>query len=1152
MSILASQLPARLDDYYQKIKAVILKRQNPIVGLLPASTAINAHGDYTDAWVRDNVYSILAVWGLALAYRKLDADTGRTFELEHSVVKLMRGLLFCMMRQAHKVEQFKETQSLLDALHAKYNTSTGDVVVDDDKWGHLQLDATSLFLLMLAQMTASGVHIIYTMDEVSFVQNLVYYIGRAYRTPDYGIWERGNKINHGNAELNASSVGMAKAALQAIDGLDLFGVRGSEASVIHVLPDEIARSRITLEYLLPRESGSKETDAALLRVIGFPAFAIEDAQLIERTKNDIIEKLEGRYGCKRFLRDGHQTVLENTTRLHYEPWELQQFEHIECEWPLFFTYLVLDGLFRGDIEQAQNYQARLEGLLVERDGLKLLPELYYVPQDKIEAERQLPHSQSRLPNENVPLVWAQSLYYLGQMLSEGLIAPGDIDPLGRHLCVGRHQDPVVQIALLAEDEDLQSQLAAYGIATQTPKQVEPIQVRQAIELSTVYAQMGRCDALSLTGRPVRRLRSLTTSRIFRVGQETIVFLPAFLDQQQFYLTLDYHFLVAQIKSELAYIQRHWSELGRPTMTLLLTHTMLERGIEEGLKVGKLQVEGLNQFEGLNQSSHLQPSNLQPSNLQPSNLQPSNLQPSNLQPSNLQPSTLQPSTLQPSTLQESPLLQLIQELKDGSCNGVRVKLGRLNHLMLTAGTERIDFLHEFEFTQSAVKDATPRCYYLTNHPRNNGPLSHTQEFLLECETNIGLLLTSLRQSENLYEQIELLRTLKRLRGLDFNTGFGGPGVTVTVADLLNEVYIKAGTESPSPCWAVVRQAAGLLNKVDISLSDAVTEMLVRGKQITVGRAYSEASLIKKPMSHQELQAKIDEFCREDIRDRVLTQEILIYLGTIIKAEPQLLKGMLTLRVGYLILLLTSELAAERRVPQDEAYEQLMHLSPFEIKMRLRSCLVGYEGVNQKLRQQESLRLKQRDGRVGNHLRHRDINWSVLLGDLAETEETPSTGSWERKRQLDGAAGRVPKNFYPNVWQVLKHCQGLVIGDKLERRNRLDSQPLLSEMTPGERNFALRVEHLLNKIEAPEYRQVNIEALMELAAILERNPELQIEEYIVLDVLIGHAVRLGWLERFPEKADRYDEYKASAWRAFYNTSPTECGGHILKAFRFLTQV
>ena len=82
------------------------------------------------------------------------------------------------------------------------------------------------------------------------------------------------------------------------------------------------------------------------------------------------------------MRDGHQTVLEDSQRLHYEPWELKQFEHIECEWPLFFTYLVLDGLFRGDQEQVQKYQELLESLLVEHDGLHLLPELYYVPSRK--------------------------------------------------------------------------------------------------------------------------------------------------------------------------------------------------------------------------------------------------------------------------------------------------------------------------------------------------------------------------------------------------------------------------------------------------------------------------------------------------------------------------------------------------------------------------------------------------------------------------------------------------------------------------------------------------------------------------------------------------------------------------------------------------
>lgn len=1060
----ASQLQARLDYYYHQIKTIVLARQNSITGLLPASTAITAHGDYTDAWVRDNVYSILAVWGLALAYRKVDEDKGRTFELEHSVVKLMRGLLFAMMRQANKVERFKYTQLQLDALHAKYNTQTGDIVVGDRDWGHLQIDATSIWLLMLAQMTASGLHLIYTIDEVNFVQNLVYYIGRAYRTPDYGIWERGNKINHGSSELNASSVGMAKAALEAINGLDLFGVRGSQASVIHVLPDEIARARITLENLLPRESSSKEIDAAVLSVISFPAFAVEDVQLIERTKNDIINKLQGRYGCKRFLRDGHQTVLEDKHRLHYEPWELKQFEHIECEWPLFFTYLLLDGIFRGDPEQVKDYQERLEPLLVERDGLHLLPELYYVPAENVEAEKMAPHSQPRLPNENIPLVWAQGLYLLAQLLREGLLSVGDIDPLGRHLCMGRHRESLVQIALLAEDEDLQAKLEVHGIETQTPQQVEPIQVRQASDLSAIYTQIGRNDKMGLTGRPVRRLRSLITSKIFRLRGETIVFLPSFLDPQQFYLTLDYHFLLAHLKSELAYIQRNWSDLGRPTLTLMLTHTMLETG-------------------------------------------------------------------------STPLFALMQELQDGICNGVRVKLGRLNQLMLTSGTERIDFLHEFEFSQSQILDAAPRCYYLAFHPEKNWPLGHTQEFQLECETNLELLLTQLRNSENIYEQIELLQTLNRLWGLEFDTGFGGPGQPVTVANLLDEVYTKAGNLGS---WAVVRKTAGLRQMVDIGLSDAVTTILVRQKQIAVGKSYSEASLITRPMPNNEIIEKIGQFCGEDIRDRVLTQEILIYISILIRSEPQLFDGLLTLRVGYLILLITSELAKELGVTQDEAYEHLTQLTPFEVKMRLRQVLAGYADMNQLLRQQESLHVKQKES---------DIDWVVL--PTAQDEEWLPVDGWQRHRQQLGGMNRVPKDFFQYVWRLMKHSKGLVIGDKLERRNRLDSDVLLSEMTPGEKNFALRVEHLLNKIEAPEYRQVNVETLMELAAIANRNPNLQIEEYIVLDVLIGHAVRLAWLERFPERADRYDEYKAAAWRSFYNTSPRECASYIVKAFRFLTQ-
>ena len=66
-----------------------------------------------------------------------------------------------------------------------------------------QIDCVALYLLFLVQMIQSGLQIIYTTDEVNFIQNLVFYVERAYRTPDYGMWERGSKYNNGASELHA-------------------------------------------------------------------------------------------------------------------------------------------------------------------------------------------------------------------------------------------------------------------------------------------------------------------------------------------------------------------------------------------------------------------------------------------------------------------------------------------------------------------------------------------------------------------------------------------------------------------------------------------------------------------------------------------------------------------------------------------------------------------------------------------------------------------------------------------------------------------------------------------------------------------------------------------------------------------------------------
>lgn len=47
-----------------------------------------------------------------------------------------------------------------------------------------------------------------------------------------------------------------------------------------------------LHSMLPRASTSKEVDASVLSVISYPAFAVEDSELVEITKHEIITKLQ--------------------------------------------------------------------------------------------------------------------------------------------------------------------------------------------------------------------------------------------------------------------------------------------------------------------------------------------------------------------------------------------------------------------------------------------------------------------------------------------------------------------------------------------------------------------------------------------------------------------------------------------------------------------------------------------------------------------------------------------------------------------------------------------------------------------------------------------------------------------------------------------
>jgi phosphorylase kinase alpha/beta subunit len=1057
----------KLDAYYQQVHDIILNKQDWVSGLLPASTAVTAHGNYTDAWVRDNVYSILAAWGLALAYRHVKENQDRTYVLEQSVVKLMRGLLTAMMRQAPKVEKFKQSQNPLDALHAKYDTKSGNIVVADHEWGHLQLDATSLFLLMLAQMTASGLRIVFTIDEVNFVQNLVHYISRTYRTPDYGIWERGHKINHGIAELNASSIGMAKAALEALSGFNLFGKDGGQASIVHVISDDIARTRITLESLLPRESISKETDSAVLSITGFPAFAVDNQNLRAKTETTICDKLEGLYGCKRFLLDGHQTAIEDGQRQYYDPHELKQFMDIECEWPLFFTYLLLNNLFTGELETAQRYRTKLESLLVEQNGQLLLPELYSVPADSIAAEKANPHSQQRVPNENIPLVWAQSLFMLGCLIQDGLLDIDDIDPLGRHKIFHREQNCKLQIQLLAQDEAVQSELVDYGICTQTLAEIAPIQLREAHELAEAYTHVGRNDRIGLTGRPFRQLRTLATSKIYVLAGEQLLFSPQCLNQKDFYLAMDNRLLIQRLRLELSYIYKYWDRPGNPLIVMTIKHNML--------------------------GNH----------------------------------------------HRDILLEFIKELQQGSTQGIALQLGTVLDFTETSSFERINYLHDFQFSKASWEEAE-RPFFQTL-PLDNAPATPlTTELLTEWEIGTDqLLIEQLKTNANLYAQLEVLSLLGFRHDLDYDTGLPAQdGTAGSVRELLEEVYQRAGDQH---VWYIIRRGAGLLGKYDINLEQAATEILVRQHALTLGRAYSSKATLTRPADSSEILQKIRTY-NVYVSEQIIIQELIIYLGMLIKSNPELFADMYTVRVGHILQLLIVRQQRESACSTlDQAFNEILSLPPYQLAEKVRETLEDFSHTEEQLDLAETLHYEGPLYETGRR--------ELIRSRFTKKMDAAVADDWYVWREQQGSVGRENEAFYSSVWTILHHCNGLTIGEKLNSKNRLDSENTLSQMTPGEQSFKLYVNHLLNKIQAPVYRQLTVEALKTMASIFRENASLHIDDTLVVEIIIEHAVRISWFQAYPDHEENYEACEPLAWKAFNRLAPHQVANGVLDALMHL---
>ncbi|EDO46396.1 predicted protein [Nematostella vectensis] len=518
----------KLFNSFLLVKRQILQYQSGSIGLFPLKTS--SKDRCRESHVRENIYCAMAAWGVGTAYRHMGDNQGRTYELQQSAVKCMRGILFCYMRQADKVCH----------THKKNQITPPE----PDPLNHAPLSLA---------------------------------------TPS-------------NGNLSHRSIGMAKAALETINGFNLYGGQGTSSSVIYVDPDAHNRNSTILHSLLPVASSSKVTDASLLMITGFPCFAVDDDTLRKKTQALVLEKLEGKYGLKRYMRDGYKCVLEDKNRKYYEKRELEYFHGIENEWPIFFAYLAIDARFRHDYECANHYVKLLQdGLLTSSDYGDVMPHYYYVPKIYIDAERRKPHSQVRLHSEGEDLfLWGQSMLILMELLAEDLLDINELDPIGRHLipsAKARHSfnyrysyftvseaDIVVQVALISESRNLQSILATFGIETQTPQQIEPIQIWPPAQLIQAYERLGVNQKLGMMGRPSRPIGALGASKIYRILGRTVVTYPKLLDELDFYMSWDMFLVIDEIKSVLSFVRNNWSMRGRPTLCFLLKENNLRYAV----------------------------------------------------------------------------------------------------------------------------------------------------------------------------------------------------------------------------------------------------------------------------------------------------------------------------------------------------------------------------------------------------------------------------------------------------------------------------------------------------------------------------------------------------------------------------------------------
>lgn len=523
-------LSTDLTSLIHYINSNILKKQSAILEFFKNNHRPN------HAFLCDTIYASYALYISSISLR--NQQNSRIFKL--SATKGMQAVLTALMFQSENVQKFKDNQEIENCLKTVFDVKTGKNPIENDENGEnrpenscpennmLLIDDIALFVLFLCQMTTGGLEIVSTTDDIDFIQNLVYYLERAYRVADHGPHKNRNSEKPIRKTLHASTIGISKAALEAAYQCNLFGECGTQSTRLHVDPDAHNRNRMTLESMLPRQSVFEETDASLAFVVGFPCFSVENEELAGWTLERLIKTENFRKNPE------FSAALSITNMLTKKENSKNGFSCLEN---LDFSLENFSNFNEIGPDTLRYHCFKIVNFLVKNE---------LVTNSELDpCRRFVPRLEQNIP---IPLRY-------------------------------NHQTVEINTVLISESSNVSNLLKSYGIKAQTLSQVAPVEIWSPKELLYAYSLLGKNSKLGFkTGRPLRPIGCLGSSKIYRIidanYSKLVICYPLTFNNTDFYMAEDPMIVIDRIWTTLNFLARYWKEKFSPVFVILVKDSVL--------------------------------------------------------------------------------------------------------------------------------------------------------------------------------------------------------------------------------------------------------------------------------------------------------------------------------------------------------------------------------------------------------------------------------------------------------------------------------------------------------------------------------------------------------------------------------------------------